>query len=383
MPVGGRRTFRAIRAAVLAFCAAAIPASGRAGLNEWTSIGPYSPGGNVRALAIDPAAPGTVYAGADGGIFKSVDSGATWGPVKNGLTSFTVFALAIDPSTHGTLYAGTNGGVFKSVDSGASWSARRTGLGKIAVLALAIDPSNVSTVYAGTATAGVFRSTDGGNTWIAVNNGLSQVEVRALAVSAPAPATIFAATPAGVFRSTDAGATWLAPSGFASSVRSVDVDPVNASVVYAGTEGVFTTSGVFKSTDGGATWEVKGLGPDGFPDSRVFSVLPTQYHENNGPVQKVLLAGVGLPMRGLYRSLDGGDTWRAVGQPPGPSPSGAAAPNIVQFGTTVTPVAGGTLGAGKYRYRITFVDTLGRESAPSADLTVNLTAGQGQVELQH
>jgi hypothetical protein len=102
MIVRGRRFRSAIRVVVFAVCAA-VPSAARAGLNEWSSIGPYGPGGSVHALAADPAVSGTLYAGTDGGVFKSVDAGATWGPVKNGLTSFTVHALApfIRPYTPG------------------------------------------------------------------------------------------------------------------------------------------------------------------------------------------------------------------------------------------------------------------------------------------
>src|SRR5882724_10756771 len=81
-----------------------------------------------------------------------------------------VTALAIDPLTPTTLYAGTAGGVFKSMDGGASWSA----IGLINVSALAIDPLTPTTVYAGIGTfdmgalGGVFKSTDGGASWNAV-----------------------------------------------------------------------------------------------------------------------------------------------------------------------------------------------------------------------
>jgi photosystem II stability/assembly factor-like uncharacterized protein len=305
MLVQSRMTRNAIRAALFALCAACVPSAGLAGLNEWTSIGPYGPGGNVRSLAIDQAAPGTLYAGTDGGIFKTVDSGVTWGPVKGGLTSFTVYALAIDPSAHETVYAGTNGGVFKSVNAGASWTAQRTGLGKIAALALAIDPSGPSTLYAGTATAGVFKSTDGGSTWGAMNNGLQQTEIRALAV-APAPSgAVFAGTSGGVYRSADGATSWSASPGFAASVRSVSVDPMNPSIVYAGTEGVFTTSGVFKSTDGGATWAPMNTG---LGNATVLSVAvsPT-------------VAGtvfLGTQGGGVFVTTDAGATWRVlVGSP--------------------------------------------------------------------
>ena len=62
----------------------------------------------VRALAIDPTTPATLYAGTSGdGVFKSTDSGGTWAAANTGLTTLHVNALAIDPATPATLYAGT------------------------------------------------------------------------------------------------------------------------------------------------------------------------------------------------------------------------------------------------------------------------------------
>ena len=98
----------------------------------WTSHGPY--GGVIRALAINPAAPSTLYAGTNvagtgGGVFKSTNGGASWSAVNSGLTETKVWALAINPTTTSTLYVATNyGGVFKSTNAGASWSAANTGI---------------------------------------------------------------------------------------------------------------------------------------------------------------------------------------------------------------------------------------------------------------
>src|SRR6202162_4411892 len=103
-------------------------------VDTWTTNGPE--GGEVQALAIDPANPATLYAGtAGGGVSKSTNGGGSWKSVNNGLTSTIVTALAIDPSAPATLYAGTyggteGGGVFKSTNGGESWTAINTGLNK-------------------------------------------------------------------------------------------------------------------------------------------------------------------------------------------------------------------------------------------------------------
>jgi photosystem II stability/assembly factor-like uncharacterized protein len=117
--------FAAALLAALGALGGAYPAE--AGVNVWTTNGPG--GGTIRALAIDPHTPTTLYAGvrgAPGGVFKSTDGGASWSAVNTGLpdpsaTDLAVFSLAIDPQTPTTLYAGTWFGVFKSTDGGGTW----------------------------------------------------------------------------------------------------------------------------------------------------------------------------------------------------------------------------------------------------------------------
>ena len=96
-------------------------------------------------------------------MFKSTDGGARWHGTNTGLTdSANVRALAIDPDAPATVYAGTlRGGVFKSSDGGTSWHALNSGLpAGSSVLTLAIDPVTPTRIYAGTSSdagGGVFR----------------------------------------------------------------------------------------------------------------------------------------------------------------------------------------------------------------------------------
>ena len=74
---------------------------------------------NVRALAIDPVTPTTLYAGGSG-VFKSTNGGGSWSKTA----CYSVRALALDPAAPDTLYVGSSGnGVYKSTDGGGSWSA--------------------------------------------------------------------------------------------------------------------------------------------------------------------------------------------------------------------------------------------------------------------
>ena len=286
---------------IIFFAALATLASldARAGVNEWTSIGPYGPGGNVRALAVDPQAPATLYAGTDGGVFKSQDGGISWGAVNNGLTGFTVYTLTVDPTATGTIYAGTNAGVFRTTNGGNVWTAQRAGLGKINVQALALDPTNPRVLYAGTTAAGVFRSADSAATWAASSNGLNSQDVRSLAIDPSAPGTLYAGTAAGISKSTDSAATWN--SRLSANVRSLAIDPVTPATIYAGAEGLFTNSGVLKSGDGGTSWTPMNSGLGSVP---VRSVAVRQ----NQPATVF----IGTAGSGVFGSTDGGGTWQQL-----------------------------------------------------------------------
>ena len=224
----------------------------------WKSVGPY--GGPVNAIAIDPSTPTTLYAGMSAGVFKSIDSGATWAAANTGLT-FKISALAINPTTPAILYAGAGGGVFKSTDAGGTWAKASAGLNNEDVLVLAINPTTPSTLYAGTYARGVFKSTDSGATWTAVNTGITpyygSIYSTTLGIDPKTPSTLYVGTSVnGVFKSTDAGATWTAANtGITADNGTIfptalAIDPATPSTIYAAT----SIHGIFKSTDSGATW---------------------------------------------------------------------------------------------------------------------------------
>ena len=149
---------------VLSLCALALarPGVSQAGINVWTSHGPYG-GDCLRAGHRPDHAEHALRRDRDGGVFQSTNSGGSWSAVNTGLSgnALDVSALAIDPTTPSTLYAGTGGGgVFQSTNSGGSWSAVNTGLSGNAldVNALAIDPTTPSTLYAGTVWAASSRA---------------------------------------------------------------------------------------------------------------------------------------------------------------------------------------------------------------------------------
>ncbi len=256
------------------------------------------------ALAIDRRNPGTVYAGTGGdGAFKTVNGGQTWAAVNTGFSSLDLDTLIIDPQDGDVLYAGVFGGqatgIWKTVNGGESWNPiAGKGLPQFNVVAsLVIDPNNPKTIYAvgylssGSMATGIFRSSDGGDTWTALSN-VPDGQIPPLAIDPQDPSTIYAGSPnSGMYKSTDGGKTWVHSSLGISAVNisGLAIDPANPLTIYAS-----TSQGVFKSADGGNTWALK---------------LSDPMH-NAVVIDPSNPATIYLANGGVLNSTDGGETWR-------------------------------------------------------------------------
>ena len=224
---------------------------------------------------------------------------------SNGPAGGIVLALAVDPTAPSTVYAATNGGgFFRSADAGASWTAINTGVGAVGTFTmtgLTVDPLNPARVYASGTTGpggGVFKSTNGGASWTFTSLGF--VGDIVAAGDPLAPDTVYALG-SGVLRSSNAGASWTEVQ--AGSFFTLTVDPTTPRTVYAG-----STSSIMKSTDGGATWAFKGAGL-GSDRVEAIAVHPT--------TPSVVYAG--LDDFGVYKSINGGDSWTSIGPVAGAS----------------------------------------------------------------
>ena len=257
------------------------------------------------------------------------------GPPRGG----RVVAVAGDPVNPMVFYFGAcAGGVWKTTDGGTYWENVSDGYFNTAsVGAIAVAPSDPNVIYAGMGEScirgdvtygdGVYRSTDGGQTW--TNVGLSDTRHIARVRVHPAnPDLVYVAAlghaygpndERGVFRSKDGGNTWERVLFRSENAGAIDLsmDPNNPRILYAsiwetrrtpwslisGGEG----SGIFKSVDGGDTWteitDNPGL-PGGLKGRIGVAVSPAK----TGRVWATIEA----EDCGLYRSDDGGDTWELV-----------------------------------------------------------------------
>ncbi len=159
------------------------------GGRSWASRNGGLPGTAVgtiespKVMVFDPRQPGTVYAALSSGVFGSLDDGASWWDLTVTVSSYPggppehpfITAIALDPAAEGTVYAGTfNRGVLKTTDGGMTWSLL---LPFTAIKDLAIDPGSPSIVYAAVSDhqqpRRILQSRDRGQSWTAMTDGLT------------------------------------------------------------------------------------------------------------------------------------------------------------------------------------------------------------------
>jgi hypothetical protein len=208
---------------------------------QWAPTnGPY--GGTVLSLASSGA---MVFAGTNGGVFVSNDTGATWTSSFAGMTNGTADALAINP-IDGVVYAGTIGGMFRSTNNGVSWQAVPA-LATQDIRSIAFTGGG-ATIWVG-GSGGVLRSTDGGSGWVRVDTGFANNYVRTVVpIEGLSGTVIYVGTPGALYVSTNNGAGWSQVgstlSGNVYAVTQVDT------MLFVGTSG-----GLYALLPDHVTWQ--------------------------------------------------------------------------------------------------------------------------------
>src|SRR5947209_11781151 len=108
-----------------------------------------------------------LYVGTIGeGLWRSKDGGATFARASDGMfVECHVRALAVHPRDPRTLYVGTEQGLFRSTDGADNWSRVESPLDGLQIWSLLVLPSDPDVILAGTCPSRLFRSGDGGRTW--------------------------------------------------------------------------------------------------------------------------------------------------------------------------------------------------------------------------
>ena len=259
------------------------------------------------------------------------------GPFRGGRT---VAATGVPRKQNLFYIAANNGGVWKSTDYGLTWTPIFDGQPTGSIGALAVAPSNPETIYVGSGEGlrrpdlstgdGIYRSADGGKTWkhLGVRDGQ---QITNILVDPRDPNRVFVAVlghpygpnaERGVFRSTDGGETWQKILYKDDDTGATDLafDPQNPQTIYTvlwnsrrppwTTGGPLEghTGGLFKSTDGGTTWRAigKGLPTNEQGLGRIgIGIAP------NDP-NRIFAFADAPQIGGLFRSDDAGENFERV-----------------------------------------------------------------------
>ena len=238
---------------------------------NWVSLGPtpgaYFSYGNISSRIVsgsyDPTNPNTIYIGpANGGVWKSTDSGITWVPLTDQQVSMSMGAIEIDPTNTNIVYAGTGEatysgasyygrGLLKSTDAGTTWTNITSGLPASTYFSrLKIRPGNGAQLLAALGNSGLYRSSNSGTSWTQILSGrVDDV------IFTPSGDTAFAVGGTnGLRRSIDGGVNFSAfGTGLATGTRThFDLCLTNTSYMYAAVYS--STVNLYKSTNYGANW---------------------------------------------------------------------------------------------------------------------------------
>ncbi len=263
------------------------------------------------------------------------------GPFRGGRTK----AAAGIPSQPNVFYIGVvNGGVWKTTDYGHTWNPIFDDQPTGSIGAIAVAPSNPNIVYVGSGEGlqrpdlstgdGIYKSTDAGRTWTHLGLRDGQ-QIPQIVVDPDDPDRLLVAVlghpygpneERGIFRSTDGGQSFQKVLYTDEDTGGIDLvfDPTNAQIVYAvmwearqapWENGVFNGpgSGIFKSIDGGDTWRALTNGLPTFADDGLgrigITIAPSDPSRMFATVES-------RDNGGLYRSDDAGDSWYLVNDDP-------------------------------------------------------------------
>jgi photosystem II stability/assembly factor-like uncharacterized protein len=266
---------------------------------RWRCIGPFR-GGRTVAMSGVPHQPNVFYmAAVNGGVWKTTDFGNTWNPIFDDQPTGSVGALAIAPSDPNIIYVGSGEG---------------------------LQRPDLATGD------GVYKSTDAGKTW--THLGLRDAQqITAILVDPKDANRVFVAAEGhpygpnaerGVFRSNDGGQTFKKVLYKDENTGAADIafDPANPQTIYAALwaarvapwevrsgASIYTAgSGLYKSTDGGDTWKPLTQGLPGASEGlgRIgIAVAPSE-------PKRIYVSAEATKGAGVYRSDDAGETWKQV-----------------------------------------------------------------------
>jgi len=278
------------------------------------------------ALAEEPTEPG---------LNEPTFKGLEWRGIGPALMSGRIADIAVDPEDRSTWYVAVgSGGVWKTVNRGTTWTPVFDGQGAYSIGCVTIDPNNRHVIWVGSGENvsgrhvgygdGVYRSLDGGATW--QNMGLKNSEhIGMIAIDPRDSNVVYVAAQGplwssggdrGLYKTTDGGSTWklILGGGQYTGVNEVHLDPRNPDVLFAARHQRLRSvaalmnggpeSGIFKSTDGGQTWRELS---EGLPEEDMGKIGLAISPINPDVVYATI--ELGRRTGGFWRSENSGEGW--------------------------------------------------------------------------
>ena len=230
--------------------------------------------------------------------------------------------IRFDPANSNIMWTCTpHGGLWKSTDGGLNWSTNTDQLAILGCADIAINPANNQIMYLATGDAnwvggafglnsiGILKSTDGGISWPVASNTLNwnvswNRRIYKILINPDHPDTILAATTIGILRSDNGGNSWNNIQ--LGEFTDLLFKPSNSNIVYAAS-GVATGGGFYKSTNAGVSF-IPVL--TGLPPANTIARTKIAVTEADSNYVYFLAVNSGNSnFNGLYRSVDGGNTF--------------------------------------------------------------------------
>ena len=263
----------------------------------WRQVGPYRGGWATMSAGVMGSLNTFYFGSAGGGLWKTTDAGRTWQALMQHEEAYSIGALAVAPSDSNILYVGTGqvalrydilsgDGVYRSSDAGSTWEniglKETRHIGKIL-----IDPNNpnkiivaaLGEVFSNSNHRGIYLTSNGGKNWkhvLFVNDSTGAVD---LAADPSTPNIIFASlwqmrmhpwldyfepetgNGSGIYKSEDGGEHWTKlngqglPTDNLGRIGLAVANNSNGKIIYASIIAGKGESGLYKSEDGGITWK--------------------------------------------------------------------------------------------------------------------------------
>ena len=247
--------------------------------------------GRINCITFHPTDPNTFWVGvAQGGIWKTTNSGESWLPLDNGLPILRISDIAVNPNNPDEMYVSVGDYAYLGV-------------------ALDLDDRKRHTHYG----IGVYKTTNGGQNWEPTGLTFDQTGrdgslTRRVFVHPENGQRLVAAGLFGIRTSEDGGDTWATISD--EMIWDIERHPTDPNTLYASTAYVRNlnagTAGIWKSSDFGASWTELNTG---IPPTNEVQRIELAISPSNPGYVYALACSRNRDFYGLYRTIDGGDSW--------------------------------------------------------------------------